>query len=171
MGGAFDEKMLQQQQQTDRQQAAQNGQQYNADGSGKANDYRPLPPPQPPPSIPGPTGAVGKDLVVDRDRLTSVATQMGTDLNRLQATLQQLFSDGAGGAMIAGWPTADAFGANAGSAYNGISEFYQDLNIAYDQVITNIRQAVSNYADAEDSTVSAVHGITQPPHGSLTPGA
>src|SRR5262249_55340885 len=171
MGGSFDQKMLQQQQQTDQQQAAQDGQRYNADGSGRANDYHSLPPQQPPPSIPGPSGTVGKDLVVDRARLTAVATQMGSDLNRLQATLQQLFSDGAGGGMVGGWPTANAFGANATNAYSGISQFYQDLNVAYDQVITNIRQAVSNYADAESSTGSAVHGITQPANGSLTPGA
>src|SRR5215470_2799968 len=113
MGGSFDAKMLQQQQQ---QQASQNAQQYNPDGSGKANDYH-GPPHLPPSTFPklGPSG--GGHLTVDRARLTQVATQMAADLAKLRATLQTLYSEGAGGELVFGWPTADGFGANAGNAY------------------------------------------------------
>jgi hypothetical protein len=160
MGGSFDAKMLQQQQQ-DEQQAPQNGQQYNPDGSGKANDYH-GPPHMPPsafPKLPA-SGSGGGSLTVDRDRLTQVATQMATDLAKLRATLQTLYSNGAGGELVFGWPTADAFGENAGNAYAGISQFYSDLNDAYDLVISNIHQTVSNYADAETSTVTAARRVS-----------
>lgn len=160
MGGSFDAKMLQQQQQ-DEQQASQNGQQYNPDGSGKANDYH-GPPHMPPSTFPKlpPSGSGGGSLTVDRDRLTQVATQMATDLAKLRATLQTLYSNGAGGELVFGWPTADGFGENAGNAYAGISQFYSDLNDAYDLVISNIHQTVSNYADAETSTVTAARRVS-----------
>jgi hypothetical protein len=159
MGGSFDARMLQQQQQ-DQQQASQNGQQYNPDGSGKANDYH-GPSHLPQSSFPklGPSGG-GGSLMVDRSRLTQVATQMATDLAKLQATLQTLYSEGAGGELVFGWPTADGFGENAGNAYAGISQFYSDLNNAYDLVISNIHQTVSNYADAESSTVTAANRVS-----------
>lgn len=155
MGGSFDAMMFAQQEKLDQQQATSNARLYNADGSGKANDYRP-------PRLPTsrfPSLAPGKDLVVHRDRLTQVATQMKAELAELEATLQQLNNGGAGGVMLDGWPTAEALGNNAYSAYEGISQFYQDLNAAYDLVISNIRQTASNYDDAESSTVTAVHGI------------
>ena len=38
-----------------------------------------------------------------------------------------------------GYPT-ESLGSNAGSAYWGISQFYQDLNQAYDMVIGYMRQ-------------------------------
>src|SRR5205807_6127917 len=156
MGGAFDAKMLQQQQQ---EQQQQNSQQYNPDGSGKANDYRGVHVPQS--SFPklGPAAGGGKTLVVDRSRLLQVASQMAADLAKLRATLQTLQSEGAGGELVFGWPTADGFGSNAGNAYEGISTFYDNLNAAYDQVISNIHQTVNNYADAEGSTVTAAHRV------------
>lgn len=170
MGGSFDAKMLQQQDQLNQQQSAGDAQQYNPDGSAKANDYRP--PPLPQSSFPSLGPAGGGHLMVDRGRLAQVATQMTADLARLRATLQTLYADGAGGEMIGGWPTANAFGGNAGNAYQGISQFYANLNDAYDLVISNIHQTVTNYADAEDSTVSAVHRVGPDSTGaSLAPGA
>jgi uncharacterized protein YukE len=164
MGGSYDERMLQQQRQ---QQSSQNGQQYNSDGSGKANDYTPPPLPKstfPPHS----TGAPGKDLMVHPDRLNQVAAQMHADLTKLQATLSRLDSDGAGGGLISGWSTADALGSNLTNAFEGISQFYADLNNAYDTVISNIKLTVSNYNDAETDTTSAAHGVgTQAAPGSL----
>ena len=41
MGGYGDALALEQQDKLDQQQAASNARQYNADGSGKANDYHP----------------------------------------------------------------------------------------------------------------------------------
>lgn len=158
MGGYGDVLALEQQDKLNQQQAAINARLYNADGSGKANDYRP--PKLPESAFPsGP--AASKDLTVNLDQLNAVATQMRADLIRLQATLQQLNNGGAGGETIVGWATAEAFGSNAGSAYWGISQFYQALNAAYDEVISYMRQTASNYADAESSTVSAARSVGQ----------
>jgi uncharacterized protein YukE len=156
MGGYGDVLALEQQAKLDQQQAASNARLYNADGSAKANDYSP---PKLPESAFPASPAAGKELTVNHDQLNAVASQMRADLSQLEATLQQLNSGGAGGATIGGWPTADAFGTNAGSAYWGISQFYQALNAAYDEVISYMRQTASNYADAESSTTSAARGV------------
>jgi hypothetical protein len=156
VGAYGDVLALEQQNKLDQQQAASNARLYNPDGSAKANDYHP-------PRLPEsafPSGlTAAKQLTVNRDQLTAVATQMHTDLIQLQATLQQLNGGGAGGETVGGWPTADAFGANAGSAYWGISQFYQALNTVYDEVISYLRQTASNYADAESSTASAARNV------------
>jgi uncharacterized protein YukE len=156
MSGIGDAMALEQQGKIDQQQAASNARLYNADGSAKANDYRPpkLPESAFPASLAG-----DKELTVNRDQLSAVAKQMQTDLTRLQATLQQLNNGGPGGETIGGWSTAEAFGNNAGSAYFGISQFYQALNAAYDDVISYLSQTASNYADAESATASAARSV------------
>jgi hypothetical protein len=163
MGGYGDALALQQQEKINQQAAA--GSPYNPDGSGKANDYHP--PPLPQSSFP-PGPAPGGSLTVNRAQLTAVANQMKADLNLLQATLNQLNSAGAGGELIGGWPTADALGNNAGSAYWGISQFYNDLNAAYDQVIGYLHQTVNNYADAETTTAGAANRVGTETNGSLS---
>ena len=59
------------------------------------------------------------------------------------------------GGAIGGWGTASAFGGNATNAYEGITQFIQALNQAYDAVIGNLGKTVTNYADAETTTASA----------------
>jgi uncharacterized protein YukE len=125
------------------------------DGSAKARDYRA--PTFSATSFPDIKG--GSELMVNRDGLSQVATNMGQDLSDLQGMLQQLNDGGAGGGLIGGWETADAFGSNAGSAYYGISTLYQKLNAAYDLVIGNIGQTVRNYADAESETEGAANSV------------
>ncbi len=156
MGVIQEETVLADQEKLDQQQAAQNAREYNPDGSAKANDYRP--PKLPESTFPkGLTG--GRELTVDRGQLNVVRGQMATDLARLQGTLQQLVSDGAFGGAIGGWVTADAFGSNASNAYEGITQFIQALNEAYDLVIGNLSKTVANYADAETTTAGAASQI------------
>jgi hypothetical protein len=156
MSAIGDEMALQDQEKLDQQAAAQNAREYNSDGSAKANDYRP-------PKLPEstfPKGLTsGKELTVDRGQLNAVKGQMARDLARLQGTLSQLSGRGAMGGAIGGWTTADAFGGNATNAYEGITQFIQDLNAAYDLVIGNLTKTVANYADAEDTTASAASRI------------
>ncbi|HTW00419.1 MAG TPA: hypothetical protein VMF87_08960 [Streptosporangiaceae bacterium] len=156
MGAIGDEMALQDQEKLDQQQAAQNAREYNADGSAKANDFRP-------PKLPESTFPKGldsgKELTVDRGQLNVVRGQMAADLARLQGTLSQLQGEGAMGGAIGGWTTADGFGSNATNAYEGISQFIQALNSAYDLVIGNLSKTVTNYADAEATTASAASRI------------
>ncbi len=84
---------------------------------------------------------------------------MGPELARLQAAWQQLSSTGAFGGSIGGWTTSDAFGGNASNAYEGITQFMQALNAAYDMVIGVLGKTAANYADAETTTASAASKI------------
>lgn len=153
MGGAGDARILQQQAQ---EQAAQNAKTYNPDGSAKANDYRP--PALPASSFPELTGGNGH-FEVHTDRLRQVATQMGGELDRLYSSVMDIYNNGYGGAELTGWSTADQFAANAGSAYDGISQFHSDLNNAYQLVIGNLHKTAVNYADAESASSSAARTV------------
>ena len=156
MSGVGDALELQEQEKLDQQQAANNAGQYNADGSAKANDFHP--PTMPVSSFPANLDA-GTQLGVNRDQLLAVKNQMGPDLARLQAAWQQLSSTVAFGGAIGGWTTADAFGGNATNAYEGITQFMQALDAAYDMVIGVMGKTVTNYADAETTTASAASQI------------
>jgi uncharacterized protein YukE len=168
VGAYGDVLALEQQDKLGQQQAAVNARLYNADGSAKANDYHP---PKLPESAFPPGAAASKDLTVNPDQLKAVAAQMHNDLVQLQATLQKLSGGGDPTAAAYGWATANSFGNNAGSAYAGISQFYQALNAAYDEVISYLQQTASNYADAESSTASAARSVGQETTASGASGA
>jgi hypothetical protein len=153
MGGAGDARIMQQQAQD---QAAQNASIYNPDGSAKANDYHQ--PALPTSSFPELTGGNGH-FEVHTDRLRQVAAQMSGELNRLYASVMDIYNNGYGGAELGGWSTADQFAANAGSAYDGISQFHADLNDAYQQVVGNLHKTAANYADAESASSSAARTV------------
>jgi uncharacterized protein YukE len=156
VSGVGDALELAQQEKLDQQQAANNARQYNADGSAKANDFRT--PRMPQSAFPASLDASGQ-LRVNRDQLAAVKNQMGPELAKLQAAWQQLSSTGAFGGSIGGWATSDAFGGNATNAYEGITQFMQALNAAYDMVIGVLGKTAANYADAETSTASAASKI------------
>jgi len=156
VSGIGDAQELAQQEKIDQQQAANNARQYNADGSAKANDFRA--PKIPQSAFPASLDAAGQ-LRVNTDQLAAVKNQMGSDLARLQAVWQQLSGDGAFGGAIGGWATSDAFGGNASNAYEGITQFMQALNAAYDMVIGVLGKTAGNYADAETTTASAASKI------------
>jgi hypothetical protein len=167
MGGYGDALALEQQEQLDQQQSAANSRLYHADGSAKANDFAP---PKLAESTFPPAVAGGTELSVNTDQLQTIAAQMHGDLAQLQAALQTLNNGGALGELLGGgWPTPEALSSNAGNAYWGISQFYQDLNQAYEMVIGYMRQSASNYADAESTTVSAARtvGSETTPGGAL----
>ncbi len=156
MGAIGDVMALEDQEKLDQAAAANQAREYNADGTLKADNYRP-------PKLPESTFPAdirfGGQLRVNRDGLKAVASQMATELSQLQSTLQALYNGGAGGATLGGWSTADAMGNNAGSAWYAISTFYQELNTVYDQVIGYLRQTASNYGDTEDITAAAARNV------------
>ncbi len=129
---------------------------YNADGSGKVNDFHPsgLPHSKWPPGL----TADGR-FTVHRGTITQVASHMTGDLAASRETLSTLNGGGAGGTTLGGWATADGMGNNSGQAYYGISTFYERLNDVYDEVIGQLRQTVSNYADAETTTATAANNV------------
>ncbi len=156
MGAIGDVRALEDQEKLDQQQAANNARLYNADGSAKANDF--VPPKLPPSTFPVGLDASG-EVTVNGDQLSAIKGQMAVDLARLQSTLSQLSGSGSFGGAIGGWDTAYAFGGNATNAYEGITQFIQALNDAYNMVIGNLGKTVANYADADATTASAARRI------------
>jgi hypothetical protein len=152
-----DEMALTDQERLDQQTPTFGGQSgYNADGSGKANDFNGSPLPQ---SAWPPGMNVGGQFSVHTDTLTAVYGQMGNDLTDLQNSVNNLNSNGAGGATLGGWTTADGIGNNSGQAYYGISTYHQGLNDVVDQMIGYLKQTQQNYADAEDASTTAASNV------------
>jgi hypothetical protein len=156
MGAIQDEMALRDQERLDQAAAAAHAKEYNADGTLKADNYRPpaLPESKFPPNL-----KFGGKLRVNRGELNTVAKAMHGDLTDLQNALQTLNNGGPGGSTLAGWGTADALGTNAGNAWYGISSFYQALNTVYDQVIASLYQTAGNYQDAEETTAAAARDV------------
>lgn len=157
MGAIGDEMALQDQEKIDQAAAAQHAKEYNPDGTLKSANYRA--PVLAKSTFPPHLNFGSGELRVNREGLTNVARAMHGDLASLQNTLQTLNNGGAGGGTVGGWTTADNFGTNAGSAYWGISNFYQQLNAVYDQVIAYLQRTASNYADAEAETTVAANNV------------
>jgi hypothetical protein len=101
----------------------------------------------------------GGEFHVAPDQLDSVKGQMLSDLAGMSQALSNLISYGAFGSAIGGWDTADAFGSNALNAYEGLTQFMQALNSAYDLVAGNVGKAAQNYRDADASTQSAASRV------------
>jgi uncharacterized protein YukE len=104
----------------------------------------------------------GGEFSVYPDQLTAVKGQMvgGSELGQLTKSLANLISNGAFGAAIGGWDTAEAFGSNAENAYQGITQFMQALNKAYDLVASSVGKAAQNYSDADATTASAASRVS-----------
>jgi hypothetical protein len=152
-----DEMALTDQERLDQQTPTFGGQSgYNADGSGKGNDFHGSPLPQ---SAWPSSMNVGGQFSVHRDTLTAVYGQMSSDLTDLQNSVNNLNSNGAGGATLGGWTTADGIGNNSGQAYYGISTYHQGLNDVVDQMIGYLKQTQQNYADAEDASTTAASNV------------
>jgi hypothetical protein len=156
MGAIDDVAVLQDQQKIDQAAAAAHARTYNPDGTLRADNYRP---PGALQSTFPPGLKFGGRLQVNREGLTAVATQMRSDLNELQANLQQLCGGGGGGGTLYGWETAAALGGNASNAFDAITTFYVELNTVYEQMIAYLHQTVQNYGDAEDTTAAAARNV------------
>jgi uncharacterized protein YukE len=96
---------------------------------------------------------------VNPDQLTSVRSQMAGDLRGMIEALSYLTGEGAMGSAIGGWDTADGFGSNALNAYEGLTQFIQALNTAYEMVAGNVGKAAQNYSDADATTASAASRV------------
>jgi uncharacterized protein YukE len=96
---------------------------------------------------------------VNPDQLTSVGQKMAGDLKGMIDALSTLTGNGAMGSAIGGWDTADGFGSNALNAYEGLTQFIQALNSAYDMVAGNVGKAAQNYSDADATTASAASKV------------
>jgi hypothetical protein len=160
MGAIADVMMMEDQDRLDQQAAQASAQKSTPDGPVVAvDDFRM-------PSLPQsdfPKGLdAGGQFSVYPDQLTAVKGQMvgGSELGQLTKSLANLLSNGAFGAAIGGWDTADGFGSNAENAYQAITQFMQALNKAYDLVASGVGKAAQNYGDADATTESAASQVS-----------
>jgi uncharacterized protein YukE len=160
MGAIADVMMLEDQQKLDREAAQASAPKGTPHGPAVAvDDFHMGPVPQS--TFPKGLNA-GGEFNVYPDQLTAVRGAMvgGSELGQLTKSLANLISNGAFGAVIGGWDTADAFGSNAENAYQGITQFMQALNKAYDLVASSVGKAAQNYSDADATTASAASQVS-----------
>ncbi len=104
--------------------------------------------------------AVGSGFYVETPQLTSVAGAMGSDQSTAQAGLNTLNNDGPLAALVAGgWNTSDNLGANAESAYFGVSALTSKLLKSYDDMSAFLRKAATGYNDADESAAGAARSV------------
>jgi uncharacterized protein YukE len=160
MGAIADVMMLEDQDRLDQQAEQASAQPARPEGPVvKTEDFRM--PPLPQSAFPKGLNAGGQ-FSVSPDELTAVRGQMvgGDELGQLTKALTNLLNDGAFGGIIAGWDTADGFGSNAENAYQGITQFMQALNKAYDLVASSVGKAAQNYSDADATTEAMANQAT-----------
>lgn len=105
-------------------------------------------------------GGAGGGFHVDTSGLTSVASQMGSDTNTLQAGKSALDGEGPLSQLVAaGWETSDNLGANFGLAWDAISSFMQDLQNVYQATSKALHQSATNYNDSESANVTAANTV------------
>jgi uncharacterized protein YukE len=159
MGAIADVMMLEDQEKLDLEATQASAQKGTPDGPVvTTEDFRM--PPLPESTFPKGLNANG-EFSVYPDQLTAVKGQMvgGSELGQLMKALNNLISNGAFGAAIGGWDTAEAFGSNAENAYQAITQFMQALNNAYDMVASSVGKAAQNYSDADATTASAASRV------------
>jgi hypothetical protein len=160
MGAIADVMMMEDQDRLDQQAAQASAQTGTPHGPiAETDDFRM--PPLPTSNFPKGLNAGGQFSVYP-DQLTAVRGQMvgGGELGELTKSLSQLISNGAFGAAIGGWETADGFGSNAENAYQAITQFMQALNTAYELVASSVGKAAQNYSDADATTASAASQVS-----------
>ena len=159
MGAIADVMMMEDQDRLDQQAAQASAPTGTPHGPIVATDDFRMPP-LPTSNFPKGLNAGGQFSVYP-DQLTAVKGQMvGGELGELTQSLSQLLSNGAFGAAIGGWDTADAFGSNAENAYQAITQFMQALNTAYELVASSVGKAAQNYSDADATTASAASQVS-----------
>jgi hypothetical protein len=159
MGAIADVMMMEDQDRLDQQAAQASASKGAPDGPVVAvNDFHM--PSLPQSDFPKGLNADGQFSVYP-DQLTAVKGQMvgGAELGQLTKSLANLISNGAFGAAIGGWDTADGFGSNAENAYQAITQFMQALNNSYDLVATGVGKAAQNYSDADATTASVASQV------------
>jgi uncharacterized protein YukE len=140
------------------------GSPYNPDGTGKANNYQPPPPIE---STFPDVGASG-NLSVDPATLKQVAKAMQQDITELQATLNDIQSNGLVTSLQVGsWEAPSSLGGATGNSFAAISEFTNDLIAAHQTVIDKINQSAQAYTDAEANNVAAVNSVGSGAGGSV----
>jgi hypothetical protein len=144
---------------------------YATDGSGHQNDYSRY-------HAPGRHNAANQTwgyssaehggYRVDTDQLNAIAQAMEHDLKDLQTALQKVTSKEPVTTQHLGRSRAgQAFAEMANTAMTGFSQYYNELQIGYRTVISNLYRTAGNYKKAEEYSTSSVASADG---GSTSPG-
>jgi hypothetical protein len=98
---------------------------------------------------------------VDRSVLRWVGSQLSADLRDLDNAVQRLRASGRGAGSVTGWPTANAFSANADNAVTGLLQASQQAADAHQDISTKLADSASTYDDAEEDNRRAVSSVSQ----------
>jgi hypothetical protein len=144
---------------------------YAADGSGHQNDLSRY-------HSPGRHAAANRTWSYSADKgdgyrvhagqLEQIASAMEQDLRELQRALQKVTESAPITTRHVGMTAAGTeFISLAQNAMNGFSQYYNELQIGYRTVISNLYRSAGNYKKAEEYSTSAVASADV---GSASPG-
>ncbi|HEY9243857.1 MAG TPA: WXG100 family type VII secretion target, partial [Streptosporangiaceae bacterium] len=105
----------------------------------------------------------GRDLIVHRDVLRQVASDLAQMADELQATLGAAAAQAAPAAGAAGnWPAAQQFAAAMSRAHAGVTEFTGQLRQAHADMARRLTTSADRYDAAEQQITSLIQAATDP---------
>jgi hypothetical protein len=105
----------------------------------------------------------GRDLIVHRDVLRQVASDLAQMADELQATLSAAAAQASPAAGAAGsWPEATQFAAAMTRAHAGVSEFTGQLRQAHSDMARRLTTSADRYDAAEQQISSLIQAATDP---------
>jgi uncharacterized protein YukE len=105
----------------------------------------------------------GRDLIVHRDVLRQVASDLAQMADELQATLGAAGAQAAPAAGAAGrWPAAQQFAAAMTRAHAGVTEFTGQLRQAHADMARRLTTSADRYDAAEQQISSLIRAATDP---------
>ena len=105
----------------------------------------------------------GRDLIVHRDVLRQVASDLAQMADELQATLSAAGAQAAPAAGAAGsWPAAQQFAAAMTRAHAGVTEFTGQLRQAHADMARRLTTSADRYDAAEQQISSLIRAATDP---------
>ncbi len=143
---------------------------YNADGSGKGNDYSTTTnydrdggaATSPPAVASWQVHDPGKVLRVKPDVLNQVAEALQQDITSTQTVLQQLESLGPQLQDATGkWPTGQTFGYLVQDALTQVTQIHQQLIQAHSALVQRLQTTAAQYGDAEATNTATVNTTGQ----------
>ena len=105
----------------------------------------------------------GRDLIVHRDVLRQVASDLAQMADELQATLSAAGAQaGTAGAAAGSWPAAHQFGAAMTRAHAGVTQFTGQLRQAHSDMARRLTTSADRYDATEQQISSLIHAATDP---------
>lgn len=156
MGGEFDYRMMQAQDQADGDANWQQGASKHIPGVPRFEHPQSLTTT----AFPAHLHSSGH-FSVNRSKLSSVVGNMNSDHGKLTQDATSYSNGAIGSADTGDWETAANFGTNVFNAYTALTGYFDVLNQNYSESIGRLRKSISRYEDAESDTTARAHGVSR----------